>query len=164
MTNTAGLAGTLGIGDDGAFRIHFERTLPYPPARVWQWLTSTDKLEQWLPGCRIDARVGGDVLFDFGDEGHATGTVHEVVVPGAEGVLVHTWVWEGVPDSLVRWTIRPAATGSVLTLVHSEVSPEPATDFAIGWHVMLDALSLAADGKPTNDAWAGVETVAGYYS
>lgn len=42
----------------------------------------------------------------------------------ARGTLEHTWVWDGVPDSLVSWRIRPVAGGSVLELVHSEVLPE----------------------------------------
>lgn len=48
--------------------------------------------------------------------------------------------------------------------MHGELLPEPAADFATGWHVMLDALALAADGKPTDDAWNAVGEVAELYA
>lgn len=163
------LRGTLGIGPDGAFRIRFERVLAHAPERVWAWITEPERLELWLPGCVIDPRVGGAVSFDFGDEGTATGVVSEAVPPGeqaagGQGALVHSWCWEGVPDSVVRWTLEAVPEGTRLTLVHSELLPEPAVDFATGWHVMLDALALAADGKPADDAWNAVGEVAELYA
>ncbi|GAA1459908.1 SRPBCC family protein [Nocardiopsis exhalans] len=158
------LRGTLGIGADGAFRIRFERVLAHTPERVWEWITDPERLVLWLPGCTIDPRVGGAVSFDFGDEGAATGVVSEALPPGSKGVLVHTWCWEGVPDSVVRWTLEAVPGGTRLTLVHGELLPEPAADFATGWHVMLDALALAADGKPTDDAWNAVGEVAELYA
>lgn len=164
MSDARDLRGTLGIGDDGAFGIRFERLLGHPPERVWAWITEPERLERWLPGCAIDARVGGEARFDFGDEGTATGTVTEVVPPGRSGLLVHGWSWEGVPDSVVRWQLEEAPGGTRLTLVHRELVPEPAVDFAIGWHVMLDALALAADGEPTDTVWDSVEEIAGLYA
>lgn len=165
------LRGTLGIGSDGAFRIRFERVLAHDPERVWVWITDPERLALWLPGCVIDPRVGGAVRFGFGDEGAATGVVSEAVPPGEpgegvgeQGVLVHSWCWEGVPDSVVRWTLEAVPEGTRLTLVHVELLPEPAADFAAGWHVMLDALALAADGKPTDDAWNAVGEVAELYA
>jgi uncharacterized protein YndB with AHSA1/START domain len=161
------LRGTLGIGADGAFRIRFERVLAHTPERVWAWITDPEKLVLWLPGCTIDPRVGGAVGFDFGDEGAATGVVSEAVPPGSpeeKGVLVHTWCWEGVPDSVVRWTLEAVPEGTRLTLVHGELLPEPAADFATGWHVMLDALALAVGGKPADDAWNAVGEVAELYA
>lgn len=59
MNRVANARGTLGIGSDGNFRIHFERRLPHEPERVWQWLTVPEKLERWLPGCQIDPVIGG---------------------------------------------------------------------------------------------------------
>ena len=156
--------GTLGLGPDGAFHIRFERLLAHRPERVWAWITEPEKLERWLPGCAIDPRVGGGVSFDFGEEGAATGVVSEVRPPGERGVLVHSWCWEGVPDSVVHWTLEGVPGGTRLTLVHTELLPEPAADFATGWHVMLDALALAADGKPTDDAWHAAAEVAELYA
>lgn len=161
MTDPANSKGTLGIGDGGDFRIHFERRLPHPPERVWQWLTVQEKLERWLPGCEIDAVLGGRVRFDFGDEGAATGEVLQVEEPA---VLEHTWTWQGMPDSRVTWLLTPHEEGTLLTLVHREVMREPAKEFAVGWHVMLDALALDLAGRSTDDAWAALEHVSSLYS
>jgi hypothetical protein len=36
--------------------------------------------------------------------------------------------------------------GSVLVLLHRPLRPEPAVDYAAGWHAMLDALAAHLDG------------------
>ncbi|MGW5876107.1 SRPBCC domain-containing protein [Nocardiopsis terrae] len=131
---------------------------------MWSWITEREKLERWLPGCAIDPRVGGPVSFDFGEEGTATGVVGEVVPPGPEGLLVHSWRWPGVPDSAVRWALEGVPGGTRLVLVHGELLPEPAAEFATGWHVMLDALTLAAGGGSSEDAWSAVGEVAELYA
>lgn len=155
--------GTLGVSDDGAFRLQFTRHFSISVAETWNWIVQPEKLQRWLPGCHIDATVGGKVLFDFGDEGQASGLVSALVAPGGQAELVHSWNWPGLPESVVRWTLTPHGDGTELVLVHSEVSPEPAVDFAIGWHVMLDALGLAADGNSPKEAWEQLETIASWY-
>lgn len=160
MSSVASPRGTLGVGSDGAFRIHFQRSLPHEPERVWQWLTVPERLKLWLPGCQIDAVVGGQVRFDFGDEGAATGEVLRVEEPVE---LEHTWVWQGVPDSRVVWSLEPHDEGTRLTLVHCEVLREPAAEFAIGWHIMLDALELELAGRSTDEAWAAMQDVGSLY-
>ncbi|MGW9556312.1 SRPBCC domain-containing protein [Nocardiopsis sp. NPDC055551] len=167
MTIPHPLRGTLGVGDDGTFGIRFERFLGHAPDRVWAWLTEEDLRERWLPGCVIEARVGGAVRFDFGAEGVATGVVAAFHVPGRngpDGFLEHGWYWEGVPESVVRWTLEGVDGGTHLTLTHRELRPEPAADFATGWHVMLDALALGVDGRPTGQAWAAMAEVAELYA
>ena len=160
----AAARGTLGVGPDGSFQIQFIRNLARAPEEVWQWLTEPERLERWLPGCRIEAREGGAVIFDFGEEGAATGEVLSLTVPaGGPGRLEHTWVWEGVPTSVVTWQLEPADGGTRLTLVHRELVEEPAREFALGWHMMLDALRLYLDGQPTDTAWENGEELAGIY-
>lgn len=161
MTDAMNARGTLGIGAEGDFRIRFDRLLPYPPERVWLWLTVPEKLDRWLPGCRIDAVVGGHVTFDFGEEGAATGEVRQLEEARR---LEHTWVWEGVPTSQVAWTLEPVEAGTHLSLVHREVLPEPAVDFAAGWHLMLEALELDLAGEPTDKAWERAEEISAMYA
>lgn len=154
--------GTLGLDPSGAAQIRFVRRLPVPPERAWQWLTDPELLQRWLPGCRIEPRVGGTAVFDFGEEGAATGEVTAVDAPAS---LVHTWVWEGVPDSVVRWELEADDDGTRLTLTHTDVAAGPAPEFAVGWHVMLDTWVLALDGAddPVGAAWADIEEVAALY-
>ncbi|UED84561.1 SRPBCC domain-containing protein [Streptomyces profundus] len=160
-------AGTLGVGANGAFHIRFDRLLRHHPSRVWEALTTPAKLAVWLPGCSIDPRVGGEARFDFGDEGAATGTVLTLRPPtadGGAGELTHSWRWEGLPTSVVTWWVEPAAEGTRLLLDHRELIREPATDFAIGWHLILDALTGCCDGAPPDDAWGGAESLAAHYA
>lgn len=156
--------GTLGVGPDGSFQVQFIRDLAQPPEKVWQWLTDPERLDRWLPGCRIEAREGGAVHFDFGEEGAATGEVRRLAAPeGGSGHLEHTWAWEGVPISVVTWQLEPLAEGTRLTLLHRELVEEPAGEFALGWHMMLDSLQLDLQGRPTGPAWANGDELAGIY-
>ncbi|WP_277210874.1 SRPBCC family protein [Isoptericola croceus] len=163
MTTLNDARGTLGLDPSGAAQIQFVRRLPVPPARAWAWLTEPELLQRWLPGCRIEPRVGGTAVFDFGEEGTATGEVTAVAEPHH---LTHTWVWDGVPDSLVRWGLEADDGGTRLTLTHTDVAAGPAPEFAVGWHVMLDALVLAADGADdaVEAAWSRIEAVAPLYA
>lgn len=166
MTDTAidSARGTLGVGSNGSFQIQFVRHLPQTPEEVWLWLAEPEKLQRWLPGCRMEARAGGAVHFDFGDEGTATGRVGDISAPeGGSGYLEHTWVWEGVPTSVVTWKLEPHDDGTRLTLLHRELVEEPAREFALGWHMMLDSLQLDIDGRPTDPAWAAGEELVGIY-
>lgn len=78
-------------------------------------------------------------------------------------MLEHTWVWKGVPESRVVWKLEPHDEGTCLTLVHREVLPEPAAEFAIGWHIMLNALKLDLAGRSTDEAWAAMEEIGSLY-
>jgi uncharacterized protein YndB with AHSA1/START domain len=135
--------GTVGVGKDGGWQVRFERRLPHSPEQVWASLVDVDQQDRWVPGVRIHARVGGPVVFDFGDEGRAEG---EVLVAEPPRVLEHTWLWPDELPSTVRWEITPDGDGSLLVLLHRPVRPEPAVDYCTGWHVMLDALAVHLDG------------------
>lgn len=160
-------AGTLGIGDDGAFRIHFDRTLRHPVIKVWQAITDPELRNIWLENTRIDMHPGGTVVYDFGDEGKATGEVLSTRPPAEadpSAELTHTWKWEGVPTSVVRWHLEPTDDGFTrLQLTHSELIREPAADFAVGWHAMLDTAERYLDGESWDDVWGQYEELAAHY-
>ncbi|WP_051298153.1 SRPBCC domain-containing protein [Brevibacterium album] len=160
-------AGTLGVSGDGVFRIHFDRHLAHPVEKVWTALTDDRTRAVWLDGVRIDARPGGTVAYDFGEEGTATGEVLSVHGPSADdpaAELVHTWQWEGVPDSVVTWRLEGGEGGTRLQLTHSELVREPARDFAVGWHIILDSADLHLSGGDPGAAWEAYEEVAGHYA
>lgn len=153
--------GTFGVDDDGAWQVRFERRLSHRPDRVWQALVDPDQQDRWVPGVRIEAVVGGAVRYDFGDEGVADGVVLAVEPPVA---LEHTWRWPGEPESTVRWELSPAGDGTVLVLLHRPLRPEPAVDYCIGWHTMLDALAIhlgGGDVAALEPDWAGLAATYG---
>lgn len=149
--------GSLGLGPDGGWQVQFQR---HPPERVWAALSEPAQQAQWMPGVTIDARVGGAVLFDFEEEGSATG---EVLMADAPRSLEHTWLWPDEPTSAVRWELEPDGDGGTrLVLLHKPVRQGPASDYAAGWHIMLDALRLHLDGEDvaaTESDYAALITV-----
>ncbi|MEV1295805.1 SRPBCC domain-containing protein [Pseudonocardia sp. NPDC049635] len=159
-------AGTLGIGEDGTFRIRFDRTLRHSLPKVWAALTDPSKLSVWMPGCRIDPHVGGTTVYDFGEEGRATGEVLAIRPPSEvdpSGELEHSWRWEGLPDSIVAWRLEPVEEGTRLLLIHREVVRDPAVEFAIGWHVILDTLDRYVEDHPWDDVWDDYDLLAEHY-
>lgn len=173
-TDTTGIPqpgrGTLGIEPDGSFGIRFIRTLPKPPEEAWEWIADPAKLQRWLPGSHITARFGGDVSFDFGDEGRATGQVTALSSPQDDTstttghFLEHTWVWEGVPTSIVTWHFQAVPEGTELTLHHRELVEGPAREFALGWHMILDSLALDVAGLDTDTAWTPNQDLVDHYT
>ncbi|MFI0357500.1 SRPBCC family protein [Actinomadura sp. 9N407] len=141
--------GTLTEGPDGMWRIRFERRLPHPPERVWQALVDPDQQATWIPGVRIEAEVGGAVVYDFGDEGRADGEVL-AVEPGK--VLEHSWTWPGEPRAIVRWELRAEDGGTVLVLLHRPLRSSAVTDYTVGWHAILDALDVYVESGTFENA------------
>lgn len=159
-------AGALGIGEDGTFRIRFDRTLRHPLPKIWAALTDPAKLSVWMQGCRIDPHIGGVVVYDFGEEGRATGEVLALRPPtetDPTAELEHSWRWEGLPDSIVTWRLEPVEAGTRLLLTHREVVRDPAVEFAIGWHVILDTLDRYAGRHPWDDVWDDYRLLAEHY-
>ncbi|MFD0995153.1 uncharacterized protein YndB with AHSA1/START domain [Pseudoclavibacter chungangensis] len=160
---------TLSNDEDGRVRIELRRTLPIGPVDAWTWLTDADRLAEWLPDCRLDPRVGGSIRFDFGEDLVATGTVlvaEPATDDAPDGRYAHTWQWEGIDDSVVTWSVSPDGTGATaLGLVHDGADADAATEFAIGWHVMLDALALAVDGEDdaVERAWDRLDEISDAY-
>jgi len=64
-------------------------------------------------------------------------------------VFEHTF--GGSPDSIERWELRRDGDGCVLLLTHTEPVGFAASDAPrdlAGWHMLLDLLGHALDGRP----------------
>lgn len=154
MTSTPPGAGAIRKDDDGTFRITFERSLAQPVTAVWTSLTDPEKFGTWMEGCEIEPRVGGRVVYDFGEEGGARGEVTSFRAPSdgdPTAELQHTWTWDGLPESVVTWRLEPVDGGARLQLVHRGLAQDGAADFAVGWHSILDILERYVDGKGWDD-------------
>jgi uncharacterized protein YndB with AHSA1/START domain len=159
--------GSLLVDADGTFRVHFDRMLPHAADRVWSALVDPAKLSTWMAGCRIDARVGGEAFYDFGDEGSATGEVSSVRAPEGDrpGELVHTWEWEGLPPSVVTWTVAAVDGGTRVQLTHAELATAAGVvDFACGWHVIAETLTRYLDGVDFDDVWDDYDAIVTEYT
>jgi uncharacterized protein YndB with AHSA1/START domain len=139
---------------DGQFKkvamVQFERMLPGPIERVWEFLTDTKMLPGWFGDGTIEPRPGGAVSLMGG---HVRGIVTQWRPPRR---LAHSWNVFGPGDAESPYpesylTIELEARGSevALTLTHLPVLERFEKQNAMGWHTFLDMLDAAARGRPT---------------
>jgi uncharacterized protein YndB with AHSA1/START domain len=155
----------------------FERTLPAPIGKVWEFLTDTARLPEWHGEGRIEPREGGTVSLMGG---HIRGVV---TVWRPQSALGYTWnvfqpgetasssealgqtkvsAW---PVSYLEFALKEAGGDTALTLTHRPI-PEAMQDVSrMGWHTMLELLEAGLRGEflksadlfPKNAALYGVD-------
>jgi uncharacterized protein YndB with AHSA1/START domain len=146
---------------DASRVITFRRLLAQTPAVVWSALTDRGELATWLAETRLDPQVGGSVRFDFGHDA-ATGSVIEFE-PCTR--LEYSWSSPSAAESTVRWELTDGpAGGTWLTLTHTVTSPEDGVDLLAGWHLHLDGLREALDGRDPSWRDGAFEPMRGLYA
>lgn len=155
-----------------AGEIRFQRLLPGPIERVWEYLTVPEKRATWLARGPFDARPGGDITLEFhnsklsapGDaipakyqtscrDGVAnTGRVLECQPPHR---LSHTWCEDDGSASEVVFELKPQGRDVLLILVHRKLGNERAvhTSVGAGWHTHLAILVANLEGTPPPSFW-----------
>jgi uncharacterized protein YndB with AHSA1/START domain len=123
--------------------IAFEFDLPHSPQKVWRALTDPALLEQWLLPL---VAPGG-----FAIEPGTAFTLTAPPQPGWDGIVncqyvdvepgrMISWRWVvGDIDTVVTFTLEPAATGTRLSLVQSGFKPaqkQNAGGARYGWKMM----------------------------
>ncbi|MHA4895890.1 SRPBCC family protein [Pedobacter sp. PWIIR3] len=98
----------------------------YPPATVWEYLTDSELLAQWLLPTDFKLEVGHKFIFGakpikkFSFDGRIYCQVLEFK---PQKMLKYSWRGGDGDDvklnSVVTWTLVPMGTGTELTLVHS---------------------------------------------
>lgn len=103
--------------------------LPYSAARVWRALTDPAILGAWLMPNNIRAEVGHKFNFTVENPQGWSGKVDcEVLEVIPEQRLVYSW--RGMSgsgkmlDSIVAWTLKAGAGGTLLHLEHSGFEPD----------------------------------------
>jgi uncharacterized protein YndB with AHSA1/START domain len=162
------------ITEAGAIR--FDRLLPGPIERVWQYLTDTDKRGAWLMPGPMEPRVGGRVEFFFrhsdltphdeptpekyrnleGDAPTSTGTVTRFEPPRG---LSFTWneataKKEGRVPSEVAIDLTPVGDKVRLILVHRRLNDAGLRSVSGGWHTHLGLLVDKLEGRTPPPFWA----------
>jgi uncharacterized protein YndB with AHSA1/START domain len=156
--------------------MRFERLLPGPIERVWDYLTRPELLTTWLGiAASIDVREGGklELTMDHGEKGRLpddvksklvdadkiTPKVHGTVtrvVPGR--ALAYTWE-DAMSDpkaplagrSEVTFELEPRGENVLLTLTHRRIIPKFAPQALGGWHTLLDLLEARTRNEPSFD-------------
>src|SRR3954471_8484342 len=138
----------------GRHVMRYERRLAHPVERVWAALTKPSQLRAWLADADIELVEGGRVQLRWlntDDEGNgaiADGTVTALDAPPL--LRPHT-----DPHGVLRFELREADGGTALTLTVSVPAPDEGVDLArAGWHIHLEHLADALDGRPVDwPAW-----------
>jgi len=143
-TIDAGPLSEVAVEPDGArWKLILVRTLRHPPATVWAALTDPAQLAAWAPytADRNLATVGDVILtmIDGDDRQDMPSTVLRVEPPH---LLEHTW-----DTDLMRWELRPAGSGTQLTLRHSLDDRTWVPKVAAGWHLCLVVAERLLDGE-----------------
>jgi uncharacterized protein YndB with AHSA1/START domain len=142
--------------DDGRWRLRFTRTLAHPQEKVWRAVTEPEHLAHWFPTTIEGERAAGAPLrFSFA-AGEAPPFDGEMVVYDPPSVLELRW-----GTDILRLELRPAATGTELTLLDTLDERGKAARDGTGWHVCLDGLAAHLDGEPAAggslDTWPDLQ-------
>ncbi len=143
--------------------IRFERLLPGPLERVWNFLTKSENLATWLAQAEVELRVGGRVELHF-DVDEAPGRkkvgslIRGVVTRGEPPrLLEYTWVVPApaespsaerpVPDTIVTFELHPRGQDVLLVLTHRRLPSALIPRFGAGWHTHLEVLKARMSGE-----------------
>ncbi|MBX3165799.1 MAG: SRPBCC family protein [Candidatus Eremiobacteraeota bacterium] len=130
--------------------VRFERRLPGPIERVWQYLTDPEKLPEWFGQGTIELCEGGQVsLMD----GHIRGIVTQCRPPH---LLIYTWnvlapgqTVSDYPESYLKLELEALEDGQILlTLTHLPILKRFEKQNAMGWHTFLDLMENGVRGGP----------------
>jgi len=155
----------------GERAVRFERTLPGPIERVWQYLTESDLRGTWFATGAMEPRVGGKMTLNFQhqqltDHGEKVPERHKAMEDGpiTSGGTITVWdpprplafVWE--PDSEVSFELSPKGKDVLLVLTHSKLaSRDEMVDVSGGWHAHLGVLLERLHGQRPAPFWPRLE-------
>jgi len=144
--------------------VSFERVLPGPIERVWEFLTDVERLPSWFGEGTIEPRAGGAVYL-LG--GHVRGVVTQWRPPRR---LAYTWnvfnpgeSESGYPESYLSLELEPRGEDVLLRLTHLPVLERFEKQNAMGWHTFLDLLAAALRGDPQQSREACMKRNAARY-
>ena len=133
---------------DGRRVLRYERRLAHPIERVWAALTEPAELRGWLAEADVDLVPGGREQLrwlnsdDEGDTAVASGTITALEPPR---------VFEVDTDihGVLRWELAPDGGVAALTFTVTTSAPDDQVLLALsGWHIHLEHLADALDGRP----------------
>jgi len=151
--------------------VQFERLLPGPIERVWDYISTPAGITAWLcPNTTVELRSDGRINLNFGDhpdpETGATynvrGTISECEPPR---LLAYSW-FETSSDvtSTVRFELESRGDQVLLVLTHSRLSPEFMYKVGPGWHAHLNQFAAILKGETAPEFWSDFNDLAKKYA
>ena len=117
---------------------------------VWAALTEPQELVGWLAEAEVDLRPGGRVVLRWlnsDDEGNQA-VMHATITELDPPRLIE---YEGDIHGTLRWELSPAGDGCVLRFSSTLEAPDDVLPLVLaGWHIHLEHLAEALDGRPVD--------------
>jgi uncharacterized protein YndB with AHSA1/START domain len=126
--------------------ILIERTFLHPIEYVWEMLTESPCLVQWLAPGRIEPRRGGLARLDFADSGIVIDSPVTEFVPFR--AIAYSWSGPGEPSRPLRFRVEEVPAGTRLLLTLHVPKGEDAARAAAGFEAHLEMLAAALEGVP----------------
>jgi uncharacterized protein YndB with AHSA1/START domain len=152
--------------------VQFERLLPGPAERIWDYLTKSELKAKWLSAGDVEPQVGGKVEFKFKHSDLSEtddpppekykhmqdGTWFEgrVTAWSPPRLLSYTWGEGTGEESEVTYELIPKKNDKVLLrLTHRSLGDDPTIliSVASGWHTHLGILEDRLNGVPPQGFW-----------
>ncbi|MGE4252776.1 MAG: SRPBCC family protein [Parvibaculaceae bacterium] len=146
---------------DGVFldnsTVRFERLLPGPIERVWDYLTKSEYLETWLAGAEANWRPGGEITlaFTFSAQDECSDSICKGIVQDYDPPRLLSYSWREFdpqgrekPASVVRFELAEEGDQIRLVLTHRKLSRAEMPGFGAGWDSHLHYLAARIAGQP----------------
>jgi len=128
------------------FEARLVRELEHDQRTVWQLLTDSARLPEWLAPGELAKTKGGRAKLDFPESGTVIdSTVTELDPPR---LIEYSWSGPGEPQRPVRWQTAPIEGGTRLVLTLSVPDSEDVARACAGWEAHLEMLLAALEGVP----------------
>lgn len=135
----------------------FQRVLPGPIERVWEYLVDPDKRALWLAAGEMEPRIGGNVELIFNNNGLSPGVAPPEKYRDFGGcvsftghvtrfdpphVLAYTWAESTGSDSEVTFELSAEGDNVRLLLTHRRLGDKRNVLLSVsaGWHTHLGIL------------------------
>ncbi len=161
--------------------VRFERLLPGPIERVWEYLTDGEKRAKWLAGGSTELAVDGIVVLKFHNtslsplpddpppqkycgEPEKTSFSGRVTQCEPPHLLAHTWEGEN-EASEVEYRLEEQGDRVLLTLTHRQLSDdETVLGVSGGWHTHLDILEDQLERRTPRPFWKSFTAMEAEYA
>lgn len=136
---------------DGRNMLRIERRLAHPPQKVWRALTEPEQLGQWYPArvAQMDLRVGGEILFDYGEGTILRAVITELDPPRRFAFSENAGAaLSREDDAQLSFTLEPDGDSTLLVFTHVFDDRAAAASYATGWQGCLDCMALVLNDQP----------------
>lgn len=151
--------------------VRFERLLPGPLARAWDYLTRPELLATWFAEVTLEPRIGGAIAVRFtlagdksgGEDCNAAAVLGEVREYNPPHVLAFSWrpqkdgSTEHLDEGEVRFELAEHGDRVLLTLTHARAPSAQLSGYGGGWHAYLDNLDSRIAGGTGIDVRAAYQ-------